>query len=154
MHIVSTNILRLKVGLETWKRRKIVTSQTPHTRYKWPPYANEWKPPHENFLRTPLFGGTSAHPNYFCSSQTLQHISINSMIILTASLNSILLLLVSISLGQTLSVSSQRHTEYLHYKHYKQLRPWEVCSLDDPWSFAASHSLMHFINRCTWKSSQ
>jgi len=26
--------------------------------------------------------------------------------------------------------------------------------LDDPWSFAASHSLMHFINRCTWKSSQ
>jgi len=36
----------------------------------------------------------------------------------------------------------------------KQFRPWEVCSLDDPWSFAASHSLMHFINRCTWKSSQ
>jgi len=35
-----------------------------------------------------------------------------------------------------------------------QFRPWEVCSLDDPWSFAASHSLMHFINRCTWKSSQ
>jgi len=33
-------------------------------------------------------------------------------------------------------------------------RPWEVCSLDDPWSFAASHSLMHFINRCTWMSSQ
>ena len=28
------------------------------------------------------------------------------------------------------------------------------CSRDDPWSFAASHSLMHFINRCTWKSSQ
>ena len=36
----------------------------------------------------------------------------------------------------------------------KQFRPWEVCSLDDPWSFAASHSLMHFLNRCTWKSSQ
>ena len=35
-------------------------------------------------------------------------------------------------------------------------RPWEVCSRGDPWSFAASHSLMHFINRCTctWKSSQ
>jgi len=32
--------------------------------------------------------------------------------------------------------------------------PWEVCSLDDLWSFAASHSLKHFINRCTWKSSQ
>jgi len=36
----------------------------------------------------------------------------------------------------------------------KQFRPWEVCSLDDLWSFAASHSLMHFINRCTSKSSQ
>jgi len=36
----------------------------------------------------------------------------------------------------------------------KQFRPLEVCSLDDPWSFAASHSLMHFINRYTWKSSQ
>ena len=31
----------------------------------------------------------------------------------------------------------------------KQSRPWEVCSPDDHWSFAASHSLMHFINRCT-----
>ena len=36
----------------------------------------------------------------------------------------------------------------------KQFRPWEVCSLDDPWSFVTSNSLMHFINRCTWKSSQ
>jgi len=36
----------------------------------------------------------------------------------------------------------------------KQFRPGEVCSLHDPWSFAASHSLMHFLNRCTWKSSQ
>ena len=36
----------------------------------------------------------------------------------------------------------------------RQFRPWGVCSLDDLWSFAASHSLMHFINRCTWKSSQ
>ena len=36
----------------------------------------------------------------------------------------------------------------------KQFRPWEVCSLDNLWSFAASHSLQHFINRCTWKSSQ
>ena len=36
----------------------------------------------------------------------------------------------------------------------KQFRSWEVCRLDDPWSFAASNSLMHFINRCTWKSSQ
>jgi len=38
--------------------------------------------------------------------------------------------------------------------HYKQLRPWEVCSLDDPWSFASSNSLMHSIHRCTWKSLQ
>jgi len=36
--------------------------------------------------------------------------------------------------------------------HYKQLRPWEVCSLNDLWSFVASHSHMHFTNRCTWKS--
>ena len=26
----------------------------------------------------------------------------------------------------------------------KQFRPWEVCSLDDLWSFAASHSRKHF----------
>ena len=38
--------------------------------------------------------------------------------------------------------------------HYKQFRPWEVCSLDVPWSCAASHSLMHFKNRRTWKASQ
>jgi len=35
--------------------------------------------------------------------------------------------------------------------HNKQLCPWEVSSLDDLWSFAVSHSLMHFINRCTWQ---
>jgi len=38
--------------------------------------------------------------------------------------------------------------------HYMQLRAWEVCSPDDPWPFAASHSLMHYTNRCTWKSAQ
>jgi len=38
--------------------------------------------------------------------------------------------------------------------HNKQLRRWEVCSLNVPWSFAASQSIMHFINRFTWKSSQ
>jgi len=46
----------------------------------------------------------------------------------------------------------------IHWSLYtistKQLRPWEVCSLNDLWPFAASHSLMHFINQCTWKSSQ
>jgi len=35
------------------------------------------------------------------------------MIIIIASLNSILLLLVSIALGATLSISSQRHIEYI-----------------------------------------
>ena len=35
--------------------------------------------------------------------------------------------------------------------HNKQLCPWEISSLDDPWSFAVSHFLMHFINRCNWQ---
>ena len=48
------NQLRQNVGLETGIWRQIVTSQTAHTKYKWPPYATEWKPPHEKFLRTPL----------------------------------------------------------------------------------------------------
>jgi len=42
------NKFRENVGLE-----QIVTSQTPHTKYKWPPHATEWTP-HEHFLRTPL----------------------------------------------------------------------------------------------------
>ena len=46
--------LRQNVGLETWKWRQIVTSQTANTKYKWPPYDPEPKSPHENFLRTPL----------------------------------------------------------------------------------------------------
>jgi len=36
----------------------------------------------------------------------------------------------------------------------EQFRPWEVCSLDEPLVLRSLHSLMHFINRCTWKSSQ
>jgi len=46
--------LRQNVGLEIWIWRQIVTSQTAHTKCKWPLYETEWKPPHENFLRTPL----------------------------------------------------------------------------------------------------
>ena len=46
--------LRQNVGLETWKWRQIVMSQTANTKYKWPPYDPELKPPHENLLRTPL----------------------------------------------------------------------------------------------------
>ena len=49
------NKLRQNVGLETWKWRQIVTSQTANTKYKWPPYDPEPKTPHENFLRMPLF---------------------------------------------------------------------------------------------------
>ena len=37
------NKLRQNVGLETWLWRQIVTSQTAHTKYKWPPFATEWK---------------------------------------------------------------------------------------------------------------
>jgi len=48
------NKLRQNVSLETWIWRQIVTSQTGHTKYKWPPRATEWNAPHENFLRTPL----------------------------------------------------------------------------------------------------
>jgi len=48
------NKLRQNVGLETWIWRQIVTSQTGHTKYKWAQHATEWKPLHENFLRTPL----------------------------------------------------------------------------------------------------
>jgi len=36
---------------------------------------------------------------------------------------------------------------------YKYLRPWEVLSLNDPWSFAAFHSPMYYINRSTWTPS-
>ena len=48
------NKLRQNVALETRLWRQIVTSQTEHTQYKWPPSAIEWKLPHENFLRTSL----------------------------------------------------------------------------------------------------
>jgi len=38
------NKLRLNVGLETWKWRQIVTSQTAHTKYKWLPHDAETNP--------------------------------------------------------------------------------------------------------------
>ena len=38
--------------------------------------------------------------------------------------------------------------------HYQQLHPWEVCNLNDPWSFVAFHCLMHFIPQRTWKPLQ
>ena len=47
------NKLRQNVGLETWIWHQILTSQTPHIKYKWPPYATEWNP-YKSFLRTPL----------------------------------------------------------------------------------------------------
>jgi len=48
------NTLHQIVGLETWIWRQIVTSQRMPTTNKWPPYATDWNPPHEKFLRTPL----------------------------------------------------------------------------------------------------
>ena len=43
------NKLRQNVGLKTWKWRQIVTSQTAHTKYKWPPYDREPKSPMKIF---------------------------------------------------------------------------------------------------------
>ena len=44
MHIVPTHFAKMLV----WKHDydvKIVTSQTAHIKYKWPPCATEWPPP-------------------------------------------------------------------------------------------------------------
>jgi len=57
------NKLRQNVGLETWKWRQIVTSQTAYTKYKWPPYATEWNPP----------------PWKFSAHATAHHISCGNM---------------------------------------------------------------------------
>jgi len=43
-YVYYVNKLRHNVGLETWIWLQIVTSQRPHTRNKWPPYATEWNP--------------------------------------------------------------------------------------------------------------
>jgi len=43
------NKLRQNVGLVTWIWRQIVTSQTVHTKYKWPLHATEWNPPMKIF---------------------------------------------------------------------------------------------------------
>jgi len=43
------NKFRQNVGLETWLWRQILTAQTVHTKYKWPPYATEWKIPMKIF---------------------------------------------------------------------------------------------------------
>jgi len=39
MRIMSTNFARTLFG------NMNMTSQTAHTKYKWPPYATEWNPP-------------------------------------------------------------------------------------------------------------
>jgi len=51
------NELCQSVGLETSIWRQIATSQTAQTKYKLPPYATEWNPPHEILPRTPLQRG-------------------------------------------------------------------------------------------------
>jgi len=38
------NKLHQNVGLETGIQRQIVTSQTAHSKYKWPPCATQWNP--------------------------------------------------------------------------------------------------------------
>jgi len=64
----------------------------------------------------------------------------------------------------------KQHYHFTFYTQSKRLLPTIIhCSLYkissfalgrsaalvlDPWSFSASHSLIDFINRCTWKSSQ
>jgi len=59
------NERRQSVGLETWKLRQMVTSQIAQTKCKWPPYDPEPKPPHENFLRTPLVSRLSQFTDMF-----------------------------------------------------------------------------------------
>ena len=48
-HAYYVNKLRQNVELEIWLWRQSVTSQTAHTKYKWPPYVTEWNPHHEIF---------------------------------------------------------------------------------------------------------
>ena len=43
MHIMSTNFAKMLYG------NMNVTSQTTHTKYKWPPYATEWNPSMKSF---------------------------------------------------------------------------------------------------------
>jgi len=43
------NKLLQNVGLETLLWRQIVTSQTVHTEYKWPPHVTAWNPPMKIF---------------------------------------------------------------------------------------------------------
>jgi len=47
MHIMSTNFAKTLVWKHEYDVRlwgHIVTSQTEHTKYKWPAYASEWNP--------------------------------------------------------------------------------------------------------------
>jgi len=48
-HAYRVNKFSENVGLETWMWRQIVTSQTAHTKCKWPPYAIEWNAPMKIF---------------------------------------------------------------------------------------------------------
>jgi len=50
--LISANFAKM-LGWKTWIWRQIITSQTTHTKYKWRHMPLN-KPPHENFLRTPL----------------------------------------------------------------------------------------------------
>jgi len=52
-----------KLRLKTWIRRQIVTSQTAHTKYKWPPSATEWRPPWK--FSAYATGVEQVFPNFF-----------------------------------------------------------------------------------------
>jgi len=82
------NKLRQNVGLETSKWRQTVTSQTAHTKYKWPPYDPEPKPPPWKFsayatdgrqlsvallLRKDREDFSALIPNHSASRKTTKH---------------------------------------------------------------------------------
>ena len=70
--------LRQNVSLETWIWRHIVTSHTAYTKYRWPPYATEWKHPpweisayataviYSNLKKHKVFSTAKAWKHYRC----------------------------------------------------------------------------------------
>ena len=69
------NKLRQNVVLGNMTMASNCDVQTAHIKYKWPPYATEWNPTHENFLRTPLMRAFDAVINevFWGSEYNLQY---------------------------------------------------------------------------------
>ena len=65
------NKLRQNVGLETCKWRQIVTSQTAHTKYKWPPMTLNQSSPMKIFCvlhcrrNRPKLPGRTTQPQFY-----------------------------------------------------------------------------------------